>query len=308
MPDIRIDGNVALAQFALARFPRIEVNIEQLAEDRRVAHALFRHLAPIADGNCSNDIRSRRARGFHHLLDGAAGRRQIFDDERLLALDDLVVSAFDDESSLPVFVSIHAVDLAARELAEMVRGPLRENCRPYRGADDGLHTRVFEPLRHRASYLRRLARVRVHRVFQNIRAGVPARREDEMSRAKCADFLEEFKHFVFVHIGTFYNAFVIAPWRAVAFSRAASAKLGPLEANMTARDAAIIIPLPRPSFPAFTVFSRSPLWAPIPGIRMGISPTILRTSASSSGDVAPTTSAQFPFSFHFSATWRATVL
>ena len=58
--------------------------------------------------------------------------------------------------------------------------------------------------------------------------------------------------------------------------------------------------------PALTVASMSPPWAPTPGTKNGISPTRRRTSASSAGKVAPTTSAHWPPAFHFVATSSAT--
>ena len=58
--------------------------------------------------------------------------------------------------------------------------------------------------------------------------------------------------------------------------------------------------------PARTTALMLPPWAPMPGTRIGMSPTIARTRASSSGYVAPTTSAHSPIVRHFVAAVRAT--
>src|SRR3989338_7089972 len=202
-----INGYVASAGFAVPRLEGIEMHIEKLVEDGRIAHIFFRHLTAIADGYRSDDVGSRRAGRVDYFLDRASGCRQVLDDERLLAFDDLVVSAFDDEPPLPVFVRLDAVYLAAGELAKMVCGPLWEDRRAYRRADDGFDARIFETLRHRATHLRRLARIRIHRVFQNIRAGMSTRGKDEMPRAERTDFLQECQHFVFVHTQSVECAF-----------------------------------------------------------------------------------------------------
>ena len=57
------------------------------------------------------------------------------------------------------------------------------------------------------------------------------------------------------------------------------------------REELIISPLPSAVLPFFTTASTSPPCAPIPGISSGMSPTRLRITFSSSGKVAPTTSA-----------------
>src|SRR2546421_13095067 len=60
--------------------------------------------------------------------------------------------------------------------------------------------------------------------------------------------------------------------RSVAFL-AACAKSFSFEAKMILRDELIIIPQLRLSFPADTVATTSPPCAPMPGMRIGISPT-----------------------------------
>src|SRR5437868_4008614 len=70
--------------------------------------------------------------------------------------------------------------------------------------------------------------------------------------------------------------------RSVAFL-AACAKSSPCEAKMMLREELVIMPRPRLSFPAITVAATSPPCAPMPGMRIGMSPTMVRTFFSSAG-------------------------
>ena len=87
---------------------------------------------------------------------------------------------------------------------------------------------------------------------------------------------------------------------------AAAAKSSPGDAYRIERELLTIRPRPSDVAPARTAAAASPPWTPNPGTRIGSSPTTSRTTARSSGYVAPTTSPHSPCSAHRSATMRAT--
>src|SRR3989344_6104562 len=177
MADISVHGNSLLTEIAFRRLPRLEMQLHERLELVGTPDFVFCNATSFHNRNCPDDISSRAAYCLDDFFDGAACRREIFDDEHVLALHDLVISALENKSALPVLVGVRAVDLLAPHLCKMVSDPLRKDSRADRGTYDHLGPPAGGPigksLGPRLTKARGIVRRWVERVFVDVGVAVP---------------------------------------------------------------------------------------------------------------------------------------
>jgi len=146
LADIRVDGNSLLAQRAVGLVPGVELHVHKRDELRNVGHVLRCDSSAVAENTETDDVAAAGPRGFNYLLGGAASGENILHHKNVLASDELVVAAFDDEGvSAFGLLGIDTKHFVVVHLGEIMRRPLRENHAADCRSDDHLHIVVCEP-------------------------------------------------------------------------------------------------------------------------------------------------------------------